>query len=182
MTSVVVTGVAIAIAAGCGSDEPETTASAPAACKAPLDARAALEKLHAQPNEILDCGTSGFKRQLEALKGYPVVVNKWASWCGPCRFEFPFFRRLAQRYSQKIAFLGIDSEDSKSDAREFLEEFPVPYPSYFDPDSKVAAVFRGERVFPASAFYDSKGELVFTKQGGYASEAALADDIDRYAR
>jgi hypothetical protein len=58
----------------------------------------------------------------------------------------------------------------------------VPYPSYFDPDSKVATVFRGQRVFPTTAFYDHEGELVLTKQGGYSSQAALEQDIARYAR
>jgi cytochrome c biogenesis protein CcmG, thiol:disulfide interchange protein DsbE len=110
-----------------------------------------------------------------------VVVNKWASWCGPCRFEFPFFQRLARRHGKRIAFLGVDSRDSRADARRFLREFPVPYPSFFDPKGKVAAHFRGDRVFPTTAFYDSKGRLVFTKQGGYASQAAIAKDIASYA-
>lgn len=40
-----------------------------------------------------------FKARLEALRGHPVVVNQWASWCGPCRYEFPFFQKLAGRYA-----------------------------------------------------------------------------------
>jgi thiol-disulfide isomerase/thioredoxin len=169
--------------AGCGSEESSNTASPPPGCSSfPRDSKAALAKLRKQSNDVLDCGVSGFKDQLEALAGYPVVVNKWASWCGPCRFEFPFFRRLATKHAGKVAFLGLDSEDSKRDARKFLKEFPVPYPSFFDPDSKVAAVFRGHRVFPTTAFYDRKGGLVLTKQGGYSSGAALAKDVERYAR
>jgi cytochrome c biogenesis protein CcmG/thiol:disulfide interchange protein DsbE len=174
--------LAIVGTAGCGGQEPAGNASPEAGCGSfPGQPRAALGRLRTQTNEILDCGVAGFKRQLEALEGYPVVVNKWASWCGPCRFEFPFFRRLAARHAGKIAFLGVDAEDSKRDARKFLKEFPVPYPSFFDPDSKLAMVFRGHRVFPTSAFYDRKGKLVLTKQGGYASESALEQDIARYA-
>jgi cytochrome c biogenesis protein CcmG, thiol:disulfide interchange protein DsbE len=182
VTAIAVSLAAIVVAVGCGSDQPRTAASNPSACKPPLDARATLEKLRAQSNQVLDCGTDSFKRQIAALKGYPVVVNKWASWCGPCRLEFPFFARLARMRSGEIAFLGVDADDAKEDARKFLDDFPVPYPSHFDPDSKIAAVFRGQRVFPTTAFYDSKGELAFTKQGGYNSVAALADDIERYAR
>jgi cytochrome c biogenesis protein CcmG/thiol:disulfide interchange protein DsbE len=169
--------------AGCGNANSSSTASREPACNSfPRDSKAALAKLSQQSGEIFDCGVSGFKRQLEALRGYPVVVNKWASWCGPCRFEFPFFRRLAAEHAGKVAFLAVDAEDSKSDARKFLKKFPVPYPSFFDPDSKVATVFRGQRVFPTTAYYDSKGELVLTKQGGYSSQDALENDIARYAK
>jgi cytochrome c biogenesis protein CcmG, thiol:disulfide interchange protein DsbE len=178
---IILLGVALG-AAGCGGERASSTASTTVACKPPpKDPRAALDKLKMQSNEILDCGTSGFKHQLEALKGYPVVVNKWASWCGPCRFEFPFFKRVATRHVGKIAFLGVDAEDAKGDAKKFLKKFPIPYPSFFDPRSNVATVFRGQRVFPASAFYNRRGELVLTKQGGYASEAALENDIARYS-
>jgi cytochrome c biogenesis protein CcmG, thiol:disulfide interchange protein DsbE len=174
---------AILLTTGCGAGNSSSTTSSKPACNSfPRESKAALAKLKTQSNVILDCGVDGFKRQLDALAGYAIVVNKWASWCGPCRFEFPFFRRLAAKHAGKVAFVGLDAEDSQSDARKFLKKFPVPYPSFFDPKSKVATVFRGQRVFPTTAFYDSKGELVFTKQGGYASEPAIESDITRYAR
>jgi thiol-disulfide isomerase/thioredoxin len=171
-----------AAGAGCGADEPRSAVKRSEFRAALKGSPAPLRKLHARSNEILDGGPAAFRRQIEALEGYPVVVNKWASWCGPCRLEFPFFQRLARKHGKQIAFLGVDSLDSKQEAEEFLEKLPVPYPSFFDQKGKVAAVFRGDRVFPASAFYDSKGELAFTKQGGYKSEDALAKDISRYAR
>src|SRR5436190_23168584 len=90
-------------AAGCGGNDSSPTA-APASCRQPSDARAALKALRSRSNEILDCGVPGFKQQIAALSGYPIVVNKWASWCGPCRFEFPFFRRLAETHAGKVAF------------------------------------------------------------------------------
>jgi thiol-disulfide isomerase/thioredoxin len=135
-----------------------------------------------QSNEILGGGEKAFQRQIEALRGHPIVVNKWASWCGPCRFEFPFFQRLAKRHGKTIAFVGVDSRDSKEGAQDFLEEYPVPYPSFYDRKGKVARLFRGDRAFPTTAFYNGEGELVFTKQGGYASEAAVAKDIRQYSR
>jgi thiol-disulfide isomerase/thioredoxin len=175
--------VPILVTTGCGAEETSSTASPQPACRSfPRDSGAALRKLRTQANEILDCGVSGFKQQLDALVGYPVVVNKWASWCGPCRFEFPFFRRLAAKYAGKVAFLGVDAEDATRDARKFLKKFPVPYPSFFDPDSKLATVFRGQRIFPTTAYYDRKGEIVLTKQGGYSSQDALEQDIARYAK
>ena len=109
------------------------------------------------------------------------MVNKWASWCGPCRFEFPFFQKQVRKRGKEIAFLAVDSEDARDEAREFLEEFPVPYPSFFDPKSDIAERLGSERNFPTTTFYDAGGELVYTKPGGYASEAALEDDIREYA-
>jgi cytochrome c biogenesis protein CcmG/thiol:disulfide interchange protein DsbE len=183
--SPVVLGAVLALAlagSGCGGDEPRSAAPSSEAGPASRGAPAPLGKLRSQANALLDGGPAAFRRQIEALEGYPIVVNKWASWCGPCRLEFPFFQRLARKHAKRVAFLGVDSLDSKEQAKEFLERFPVPYPSFFDSKGKVAAVFRGHRVFPASAFYDSEGELVFTKQGPYDTQAALAKDIRRYAR
>jgi cytochrome c biogenesis protein CcmG, thiol:disulfide interchange protein DsbE len=146
------------------------------------DAPAPLARLHAQSNELLDGGADAFERRLKRLRGYPVVVNKWASWCGPCRYEFPFFQAQAVKRAQSVAFVGVNSDDNDGEAEEFLGEYPVPFPSYTDPRLEVAAVFNGVQAFPTTAFYDSKGELAFVHQGNYASEAKLAEDIERYAR
>jgi cytochrome c biogenesis protein CcmG, thiol:disulfide interchange protein DsbE len=181
----VVLGAILALAlagAGCGGDEPRRADGGSEPKAALKGSPAPLRELHSQASAILEGGPAAFRGQIEALEGYPIVVNKWASWCGPCRLEFPFFQRLSRKLGKRIAFLGVDSLDSEQEAKEFLEKFPVPYPSFFDPKGKVATVFRGHRVFPASAFYDSKGELVFTKQGPYDTQAALAKDIRRYAR
>lgn len=141
-----------------------------------------LAALHEQGNELLGGGAEAFRERLAELKGYPIVVNKWASWCGPCRAEFPFFQGQALERGKEIAFIGVNSADNREDAERFLEEFPVPYPHYEDPDSEVAAVFRGVQAFPSTAFYDADGELVYLKQGGYATEAKLAEDIERYLK
>lgn len=139
-----------------------------------------LAALHEQGNEILGGGAAAFRDRLRELRGYPVVVNKWASWCGPCRAEFPFFQRQALERGKEVAFVGVNSADNRGDAERFLEEYPVPYPHYEDPDSEIAAVFRGVQAFPSTAFYDKDGELVYLKQGGYATEGKLAEDIERY--
>jgi cytochrome c biogenesis protein CcmG/thiol:disulfide interchange protein DsbE len=145
-------------------------------------APAPIAKLHSQANRLLDGGKDAFERRLKQLRGYPVVVNKWASWCGPCRFEFPFFQRQATKRAKKVAFVGVDSNDSDGDAQDFLADYPVPFPSYKDPNLEVAAVFNAVQAFPSTAFYDSRGKLAYVHQGAYPSEAKLAADIGRYAR
>jgi cytochrome c biogenesis protein CcmG/thiol:disulfide interchange protein DsbE len=179
--TIAVSLAATAVIAGCGQDPPKSGAGDSGKLRAALeDAPAELKRLNARSNRILEGGPAAFRRQIQALEGVPIVVNKWASWCGPCRFEFPFFQRLARKHAGTIAFLGVNSLDAKDEAKEFLGKYPVPYPSFFDPEGDVAKVFRGERWFPATAFYDRKGELVYTKPGGYATEAAIAKDIRQY--
>ena len=110
-----------------------------------------------------------------------MVVNKWASWCAPCRAEFPYFQRLSQSLGRRVAFVGVNSNDSDSDAKDFLRQFPVSYPSYSDGKLAIASVFRAVQAFPATAFYDKKGGLTYVHLGQYTSERKLAADIRRYA-
>jgi cytochrome c biogenesis protein CcmG, thiol:disulfide interchange protein DsbE len=175
-------GLAVTALPGCGGkDQPRSAATAADFSKALKGAPAPLRSLYSSEGRLLDGGAPAFERQLGRLRGYPVVVNKWAAWCGPCRFEFPFFQRLVQKRGKQVAFLGVDSRDVRDDAERFLRRYPVPYPSFFDADGEVARAFRGDRVSPTTAFYDRSGQLVYTKQGGYDSERALAGDVARYA-
>jgi cytochrome c biogenesis protein CcmG/thiol:disulfide interchange protein DsbE len=141
-----------------------------------------LAALYAQGNELLGGGVDAYEERLAELRGYPVVVNKWASWCGPCRVEFPYFQELAAERGERIAFLGVNSNDSEDAARTFLEQLPVPYPSYSDPGHEIGDLLEGAREFPTTGFYDSRGDLVYVRRGGYASKQDLAADIERYAR
>jgi cytochrome c biogenesis protein CcmG, thiol:disulfide interchange protein DsbE len=141
-----------------------------------------LSALYDQAGQLLPGGTEAFQKRLAELRGYPVVVNNWASWCGPCREEFPLFQRLSAEMGKRIAFVGVDSDDSSAAARTFLKDLPVPYPSYSDPDEEIRALLKTAAGLPGTAFYDSKGELAYVKLGQYASESDLAADIKRYAR
>jgi len=134
------------------------------------------------PSPFLDGGREAFEAFVAKQRGTPVVANKWASWCGPCRAEFPFFRDQAKKLKSKVVFVGVNSNDNDNDAREFLVENPVPYKHFKDPKLEVAASFNGVQAFPTTAFYDKRGQLAYVHQGGYASEDDLAQDIDRYAR
>ena len=162
--------------AGCGSDEAATVKAGAAPT-----GRQALSALHREANQLLGGGPEAFRARLAGLRGHPVVVNQWASWCGPCRYEFPFFARVARKYDGRVAFLGVNSKDNAEAARSFLKRYPVPFPHFSDPDGDIARIFRGGRAFPTTAYYAADGELVFTHAGSYATEAKLDEDIRRYA-
>jgi cytochrome c biogenesis protein CcmG, thiol:disulfide interchange protein DsbE len=141
---------------------------------------APLAALHAQADELLPGGVEAYERRIAALKGYPVVVNLWASWCGPCRLEFPILQKLSTRYGKRVAFLGVNSQDSEDFATEFLEEAPVPFPSYTDPDKEIGDSLKAGGL-PDTAFYDRSGNLVYLKIGQYTEDSELEADIRRYA-
>jgi len=167
---------------GCGSSQDENGGGHPNYSKALAGAPAPLAALHRQANELLPGGVDAYEQRIAALRGYPAVVNVWASWCGPCRIEFPHFQQAAASYGKRIAFLGIDSEDSDDAASTFLKEEPVPYPSYTDPDKDVLDSIGPSRGgLPDTAFYDREGELVYLKQGPYDDYAELKADIERFA-
>src|SRR4051794_36972307 len=95
-----------------GSDQPKSAApSAGKASKQLAGAPGPLAKLHAQAGDLLGGGPIAFKARLAELSGYPVVVNKWASWCAPCRAEFPDFQKAGVKYGKRVAFLGVNGND-----------------------------------------------------------------------
>jgi cytochrome c biogenesis protein CcmG, thiol:disulfide interchange protein DsbE len=171
----------LAMLAGCGNGEGDIHSKPPDYEAALKGAPKPLATLYAQSNKLLGGGTEAFQKQIADLRGYPVVVNQWASWCGPCRFEFPIFQRTSAKLGKRVAFLGVDSQDSDAAAKTFLGEAPVPYPSYTDPDQDIGKLLKATLGLPDTAFYDSKGSLVFTKQGPYSNQAELLADIHRYA-
>jgi len=142
---------------------------------------AALSSLHAQGNQLLSGGTEAFDARLRQLRGYPVVVNKWASWCGPCQTEFPAYQRASVAFGRRVAFIGIDSKDATPAAAAFLKRFPVSYPSYTDPHEKIARAVQAATYYPQTVYFDRQGKEVFDHAGPYETAASLEKDIRRYA-
>jgi cytochrome c biogenesis protein CcmG/thiol:disulfide interchange protein DsbE len=140
-----------------------------------------LAALHEQANELLGGGTGALRARLADLEGHPVVLNGWASWCGPCRYEFPFFQRVSVDMGKQVAFVGLDTGDNAKDARAFLERFPLSYPSYEDPDNKAVTALKAPRGLPFTIFFDERGDVAYVHQGGYASRERLEQDVRRYA-
>ncbi len=140
-----------------------------------------LAALHAQANQLLTGGPKAFKARLASLHGYPVIVNKWASWCGPCQSEFPVFQKVAVEFGRRVAFVGIDGKDPGSGGKAFLKKFPVTYPSYYDPGEDIARAIQAATFYPQTIYFDRQGKLVYDHAGAYVSDSALIKDIRRYA-
>jgi cytochrome c biogenesis protein CcmG/thiol:disulfide interchange protein DsbE len=139
-----------------------------------------LAALRRRVNVLQGGGRRAFDAQLRALRGYPVVVNMWASWCGPCRIELPHFQREALRRGARVAFLGVNVADNADDARKLAERYPMPYPSFTDPRYNIVAGRFGSRVLPVTVFVDAAGRHT-VRQGQFATQADLAAAIERYA-
>ena len=141
-----------------------------------------LADLYAQPSALLEGGAQALEARLASLEeaGVPVVINKWASWCGPCRYELPFFQEAVARYGDRVAFLGLNAADERAPAEGFMEEVPLAYPSYVDPREALARDIGAGRGFPVTVFLDGEGGR-YVHQGAYATPARLAGDIERYA-
>lgn len=173
--------VLIVTATGCGERD---AAERPTLAQVTPDLKGAdprLVEIVEQANQLLPGGAPAFDARMRELKGLPVVVNKWASWCGPCRAEFPEFQQTAKKLVGQVAFLGINVYDSKTKATEFLSEYPVPYPSYSDPDMKISKQLPPPKYAPVTNIYDAQGKLVHAESGPYKSAAELEADIERYA-
>lgn len=174
--------LAAVLFAGCGSSEGGGYGgSHPNYAKALAGSPPPLAALHKQANDLLSGGTDAYEKRLTELHGYPVVVNAWASWCGPCRGEFPVLQKLSARYGKKVAFLGVNSQDSDDAAATFLREAPLSYPSYTDPQKEIVDAIGPFLGFPETAFYDKSGQLVYLKHGPYPNASELEADVRRYA-
>jgi cytochrome c biogenesis protein CcmG, thiol:disulfide interchange protein DsbE len=141
-----------------------------------------LAALHAQADELLGGGASALRARLATLKGWPVVLDKWASWCEQCRAEFGVFQRAATDLGREVAFIGIDTGDtSRAKPLEFLNSFPMSYPSYFDPTEQIGVEVSDSTLVPATIFYNRRGERSYIRQGAYPSVAKLEREVERHA-
>lgn len=120
----------------------------------------------------------GASVSLADYRGTPVVVNFWASWCPFCIAEMPDFERVHQRVGDRVAFLGVDLQDDRSQAVRLAEETGVSYRLAADPDGVVYAAFGGSAM-PTTVFIDADG-IVREVVGGQMSASQLEASIQRH--
>jgi len=139
-----------------------------------------LAALHSKANTLVDGGKSAFDAQLASLKGHPVVINKWASWCVPCRAEFGVFEAVGTERGKEIAFLGVNANDSDAAAKRFLSDEWLPFPSFKDPDEDISQQLEVPKNAPMTVFVDKTGKTAFIHPGQFKSKQDLNDAIDKY--
>ena len=115
------------------------------------------------------------------LSDRPVVVNLWASWCGPCRREMPLLEEISQRYEGQVTVLGIDVQDAPANANEFVEEVGVTYPIVRDPEATLAEPLTGvpKPGLPQTFFIDEGWRLSGDPVLGELSKEQLVEGIER---
>jgi cytochrome oxidase Cu insertion factor (SCO1/SenC/PrrC family)/thiol-disulfide isomerase/thioredoxin len=139
-----------------------------------------LAALHRQASQLLGSGAS-LTREIAVLRGYPIVINAWASWCTPCQQEFGLFAAASARFGRRVAFLGADTEDSAGPAQAFLQKHPVSYPSYQSSSGTLSSMTALQGL-PTTIFLGPSGKVLYVHTGQYVSEGTLVQDVQTYGR
>lgn len=126
-------------------------------------------------DELPDSDPERFDRLLAELEGTPVLVNIWGSWCPPCHDEMPRLVAAHQEFGDRVQFIGIDIKDSRPEARAFIAEYHMAFPSVFDPPDAIKDSL-GLFGQPVTVFYRRNGE-VFTSYVGPIPEDLLRRNL-----
>ena len=123
------------------------------------------------PELTLACFSGGRTVQLGQLRG-PMVVNLWASWCGPCRTELPAFQRYADRTQGLVTVLGVDTADTRTGGISIIEDFDLTFPMLVDEKATLQAAL-GRSALPVTLFVDRAGRIAYLYNSTALDEETL---------
>lgn len=116
------------------------------------------------PNFTLKSNT-GKNIKLSELRGQVILLNFWASWCGPCRQEMPLLENLQKRYSALgFTVLGVNVEEDSRQAKTLLKDIPVSFPILFDTSNKVSKQYKVSAM-PSTVMIDRNGNMRYLHKG-----------------
>lgn len=117
--------------------------------------------------------------RLSELRGQVVMINFWATWCGPCRQEMPLLQQLYGKYEPLgFTLLGVNVEPDSTQAQDWLKKVPVTFPILFDRDNKVSAQF-GVEAMPSTVLIDREGNVRHIHRGYKAGDESTYADLVR---
>lgn len=126
---------------------------------------AAADSKGPAPDFTLPLRGSGKDLRLSRLRGQVVMLNFWASWCGPCRQEMPLLESIQKKYKPLgFTMVGVNVEPDSAEAEKFLKQTPVTFPVAYDRDSNVSKLFRVKGM-PSTVIVDRKGNTRMIHQG-----------------
>jgi cytochrome c biogenesis protein CcmG/thiol:disulfide interchange protein DsbE len=128
--------------------------------------------------QLTDVSADQFEGVLVGLRGTPVIVNVWASWCAPCRTETPLLQRTWQARGDDVVILGVNSRDRRSSAESFMDEFDVTFANVFDESGQIRRRL-GVRGFPSTYVFGADGKLRTTVVGALTEQrlASILADV-----
>ncbi|MBV9098795.1 MAG: TlpA family protein disulfide reductase [Frankiaceae bacterium] len=192
MRALLVAAMVLATGACTGSSSPGSGNVPPGPTHAALVAKAALDPCppsvagahvsHGLPDVTLPCLGNGPAVHLAGLRGVPMVVNIWGSWCVPCQAETKYLATVYDALKPRVRFLGVDTEDSTDSALDFAPHVspPMRYPSVVDDQKKVLVGLELFSAVPSTVFVDAAGHVVHKAAIAYGSAAQLRKDIAHY--
>lgn len=134
------------------------------------------------PATVLPCLGGGEDVLLPGLRGKPMVVNLWASWCKPCRDELPHFQRLHEQTGDRLRMLGVDFQDASPEgALRLAADTGVTYPLLADPEATVRKDL-GVVGLPQTVFVDESGRIVAVERREITSYSQLADLVRKHLK